>query len=88
MTTLPTPKRYCLDAQGRLLIPAAMREELGFRPGEELHLRVVDGELHVITVRRSIARTRGIVRRKLGIPEDRSIVDEFIAERRQEAARE
>ena len=49
-----------LSDNGRVLIPAALREQLGFKPGGKLYAEVKDG----------------------------SLVDEFIAERRAEAARE
>jgi AbrB family looped-hinge helix DNA binding protein len=35
--------------RGRLVIPAAVREELGLRPGTRLSLRVEDGVLILMT---------------------------------------
>jgi len=39
--------RTTIDAAGRLVVPKPLREELGFAPGAELELTVVDGRLEV-----------------------------------------
>jgi AbrB family looped-hinge helix DNA binding protein len=75
-----------LDSQGRLLIPAEMREQLGMKPGERLTLLVQDGELVVLTFRAGIRRAQRIGL-KHKVP-GRSLVDELITERRAEAERE
>jgi AbrB family looped-hinge helix DNA binding protein len=36
-----------IDMAGRVVIPKAIREELGFTPGTELELRVVNGRLEI-----------------------------------------
>ena len=36
-----------IDAAGRLVVPKPLREELGFAPGSELEVSVVDGHLEV-----------------------------------------
>jgi AbrB family looped-hinge helix DNA binding protein len=74
-----------LDSQGRLLIPAEMREQLGIKPGDRLTLLVQDGELVVLTFRAGIRRAQKITA-KYNI--DKTLVDELIAERRAEAASE
>ncbi len=76
-----------LGADGRILIPAALREELGLKPGDQLSLQAVDGELRAITRQAAIARLQAYCRALVG-PDRRNIVDEFIAERRLEAERE
>jgi AbrB family looped-hinge helix DNA binding protein len=36
-----------IDGAGRLVVPKALRDELGFRPGMELELAAVNGALEV-----------------------------------------
>lgn len=77
-----------VDKHGRIVIPADIREELSLKPGEQVLLRIVDGALQVENRLRSIQRMKGSARRYLGNTGNRSLVDEFIAEKRAEAARE
>jgi AbrB family looped-hinge helix DNA binding protein len=39
--------RATIDAAGRLVVPKALRDELGFVPGTELELDAVNGRLEV-----------------------------------------
>jgi AbrB family looped-hinge helix DNA binding protein len=39
--------RTTIDGSGRLVVPKALREELGFAPGMELELDAVNGRLEV-----------------------------------------
>ena len=71
---------------GRLVIPARLRTELGLRVGDDVILEVQNGELHVRSLKDAIARAQALVHRY--VPEDRSLADELIAERRREAERE
>lgn len=73
-----------LGAQGRLVVPAAIRKALGFEAGESLVARVEDGRL-VIEKAESVERR---VRSRFEKVKDRSLADELIAERREEARRE
>lgn len=36
-----------IDSAGRIVVPKRLREELGFRPGQELELNAVDGRLEI-----------------------------------------
>jgi len=82
---MPTQKIQITEG-GRIVIPAEYRKALGLQVGDEVMLTLDDGELRILTIEASIRRAQEIVSRY--VPEGRSIVDEFIAERRAEAARE
>ncbi len=71
---------------GRVVIPAEYRKRLGVRAGDHVILQLDDGEIRLYTVREAIRRAQEMVRRY--VPEGVSLVDELIAERRAEAARE
>ncbi len=75
-----------LDRGGRVVIPAEYRRALGLSPGEEVILRLEDGEIRLLSLTQAIRRAQAIVRQY--VPDDRSLSDELIAERRAEAARE
>ena len=47
-----------IDKSGRLIVPAALRRQLGIRPGDRLHLRVVDGELRISTWQQAVDRVQ------------------------------
>lgn len=72
-----------LGARGRLVLPAAVRKELGLDEGDRLILTVEAPEqLGLTSARVAAASAKGLLRRVAG---DRSLADELIAERRQEA---
>ena len=71
--------------QGRVVIPAQFREALGICPGETLIARVEDGRLVLETRENILARLQETFAQ---VPKDVSLVDELIAERREEARRE
>jgi len=73
-----------LGQQGRLVIPAGVRAELGLQPGDRLHLQVRGRRLVLERPQDAIAELRGLAR---DVPRDRSLVDELLAERRLAAAR-
>jgi AbrB family looped-hinge helix DNA binding protein len=75
-----------VDRQGRLVLPARIREELGVVGGGELTLDVNDDEVRLVSHRQAIRRIQKLVRRY--VPEGVSLVDELLADRREEAARE
>ena len=82
----PVQGRTKLSPNGRIVIPAAIRETLGFRPNETLVMDVHEGALRVETYSQRIER----VQRELArlIPAGVSLADELIADRRAEALRE
>jgi AbrB family looped-hinge helix DNA binding protein len=70
---------------GRLVIPAAYRKALGLKPGDEVLLTLEGGEIRIVSMRQAVARAQTLLRRY--IPESRSLSEELIKERREEAAR-
>lgn len=40
--------RTTIDAAGRIVVPKALRDQLGFAPGTELEVDAVDGRLEVV----------------------------------------
>lgn len=70
-----------------MVVPASIRKALGLEPGVRLTFRL-DGEDIVLTTREAaMRRAKKMFRDAPGL-KGRSLVDELIAERRAEAARE
>lgn len=75
-----------VDASGRVMIPPDYLAGMEIGPEGKVTARLVDGELHLISPRVALRKIRQIVQ---ALPNDGgSVVDEFIAEKRREAARE
>jgi AbrB family looped-hinge helix DNA binding protein len=75
-----------VNEQGRVTIPAQMRRELGLQPGSRMVAYIEDGRLVLEDRRHLLNRIQDAVAR--GVAATRSPVDDLIAERRTEAARE
>ena len=75
-----------ISGDGRIVIPAAMRSAMLIDESGYLTARVVDGELRVLAPKAALFRLRRMMRDK--VPDDTSVVDELIAERRAEARAE
>ena len=75
-----------LGKNGRVVIPAQFRKDLGISEGDNLLLSLDDGVIRIMTLGKAIQRVQELVRRY--VPEGVSLADELIAERRAEAARE
>lgn len=73
-----------LAANGRLVIPAAMRTALGLGEGARIVARVVDGAIVLEPIEAAVRRAQGMVAPY--VQDGASVVDELLAERRQEAA--
>jgi len=71
---------------GKLVIPAAMRRELGISAGDTVMVDIDHGELRVRSINKALENARAILRRY--IPEGTSVSDELITDRRAEAERE
>ena len=67
-------------------MPAGFRKALGIGTGEELLVSLDDGFVRLQTIDAALEQVRAIARRRRR--SDASVVDEFIAGRRREAASE
>jgi antitoxin PrlF len=67
-----------LGQQGRLVIPADLRAELGLAPGDRLHLELTGRRLVVQRQQDAVAELRGLANK---VPKTRSLVEELLAER-------
>lgn len=83
---LPIEVRLKVNENGRVVIPVEFRRALGVDAGDEVILTWKDDEIRITTMQRRIERAQRHVRQyvKPGV----SLVDELIADRRREAARE
>jgi len=67
-----------LGQQGRLVIPAELRAELGLAPGDRLHLQLAGRRLLVQRQQDAVEELRGLANK---VPKTRSLVEELLAER-------
>ncbi len=78
--------RTTVDQNGRVLVPVAMRRAMGLRTGSELQVEVDDaGRLVLVAVEDPWSRVQALFD---CVERTGSVVDELLAERRAEAARE
>lgn len=84
MPVPPPQASVRLGPQGRLVVPAPMRKALGFRPGENL-LAHVENERLIVEKAEAVERRLHAYFRKF---QGRSLAEELMAERRDEARRE
>lgn len=82
MTLRPDTGQVRLGPQGRVVIPAELRQQLGLKSGEPLVASVEDGRLVLEKPANVIRRLR---RRFQTVPRGVSLADELILERRHEA---
>ena len=75
-----------MGENGRLVIPAPIREAVGLKVGEPLAVTVEEYGLRIQTFRQQIAEAQAVTRKLFG--PGRSLSKELIAERRLEAKRE
>lgn len=75
-----------LSKEGRVLIPTAIRQELGLRAGEPLSISVVDGEVRIVS---RLAALRRMQKRLAHLQDPGNpAVDALLQERREAASRE
>jgi antitoxin PrlF len=73
---------------GRVLIPAELREELGLKPKTRFHVAIKDGSLVLTPHAQHFSNLRAYLDSVLKVPPGVSLSQELIAERRLEARRE
>jgi AbrB family looped-hinge helix DNA binding protein len=78
--------RTRMSKEGRVLIPAQLRQALGLKADEPMSVYAVDGELRLVSRMECIRRVQAIAAKykRPGV----SVVDEFLRDKRDEAARE
>lgn len=85
MSQMSTSAEVCLGRQGRMVIPAPLRRSLGLKEGDRLVVRQDAGRL--VLEKPDLIKQR-LKARFAQIPAERGLVDELIAERREESRRE
>lgn len=73
---------------GRVVVPAEVRRTLHIAEGETLFGELRDGEFVLTTRRAQLEQARRLFQKYCPPQPGRSLVDEFLAERRAEAERE
>ena len=77
-----------IDSAGRIVIPAEMRAAMMVKPGDKVAAQVVDGEFRIVSPGVALKRVQAFAREWKAKNPGVSVVDELIAERREEARRE
>lgn len=80
--------RLKIDSAGRVVIPAEMRAAMIVKPGDTVTAEVVDGEFRIVSPGVALKRVQAFARAWKADNPGVSVVDELIAERREEARRE
>ena len=75
-----------INENGRVVIPAEFRRDLGIKAGDTVVLRIENDELRITTLQQRLAKAQQWVRRH--VAPGTSLSDELIAERREAARRE
>jgi bifunctional DNA-binding transcriptional regulator/antitoxin component of YhaV-PrlF toxin-antitoxin module len=75
-----------MSENGRIVLPVAIRRAANIKPREVLTVRVDDEGIHLQTRRQAIRRAQAVVKKYT--KGRKGLTDEFLRERREEAARE
>ena len=78
--------RVSISANGRMVLPASLRQQLHVEGGGLLVIREDEGRLVLESVDDAVRRAQALVRRYA--PAAQGVADELLAERRADAARE
>lgn len=72
-----------MDQHGRMLIPSSVRERFNIHPGEKVTIEIDDNEIKIINIEHVIDEMYKLFM-KNKIDKKISVVDDFIAKKRQE----
>lgn len=75
-----------INENGRVVIPVSFRKALGIHAGDEVVLRLEDGELRITTLKHRIERAQRLVQQH--VKRGASLSDELIADRREASRNE
>lgn len=75
-----------VDSAGRVLVPAKLRKALAIKPGDTVNLRLRGDVLEIRSIDDSVTEAQALVRKY--VARKRSLVDELIEDRREEADNE
>lgn len=75
-----------LGESGRIVLPAAIRKELDLKAGDRLTVSSDQGAIRILSRKMALASIRADIIKQRGSLA--GVLDEFLAERREEAARE
>ena len=74
-----------MTQSGRIVIPKALRDQLGLHEGDEMIVEVEDDRLVLSTRVARLKRAQALIEKYCPAQPGESVADEFIAERRQAA---
>lgn len=80
--------RLKIDTAGRLVIPAEMRAAMMVKPGDTIIAEVKDGEFRIVSPTVALKRVQAFARKWKAENPGIGVVDELIAQRREEARHE
>ena len=75
-----------LGESGRIVVPASIRNEFGLKTGDRLTFIAKDGRIEILSMKMAIEELRASIIAEHGSLD--GILDEFLAERHEEARRE
>ena len=78
--------RVRIAAKGRVVIPASLRNALGWKEGDEVQLRIEENEIRISTLKSRIKDAQNYVRGL--VKSGRMLSTELIAERREASRHE
>ncbi|MGD0730450.1 MAG: AbrB/MazE/SpoVT family DNA-binding domain-containing protein [Terracidiphilus sp.] len=81
-----TTDTVVLGESGRIVLPAAIRNEFGLKTGDRLTVAVNGNRIEILSMDMALKEIRASIMEKRGSLE--GLLDEFLEERREEARRE